>query len=141
MYEGVDILAFVLRKCDKCNSDIKFNFTQRIDSYNDISWCGGYRCTKCDDGVEIDGSGIIDDTLRNIILEQEGLWGLHLEKEIDKVEVIKIIRKALNLSIEEVKRIKNSIPGVIITGTNVEMKRLQLLLKIGGLRSEVVKMN
>lgn len=139
--KGANNLAFIERKCDKCGSNVKFNFTQRINSYNELSWSGGYICNKCNDAMEVDGVGIIDEPLRSAILDQEGLWGLLVEEKLDKIEFIKIIRNALNLNIKEIKRIKERIPGIVITGTNVEMQRLQLLLKIEGLMSEVVKVN
>jgi len=139
--KGYGILASIQETCDKCNSEVKFYFTQRIDSYNGLSWSGSFKCAKCNNSIEVDGIGELDDFLRDSIIEQEGLWGLQFGIVLDKVNAVRIIRKALNLTIEEVKKIKNRIPGIAIKGTNVEMQRLQLLLRIEGIISEVVRIN
>ncbi len=136
--EGVELPTIKI-KCDNCGKDIYFHYGQVINCDMELAWAGGYLCQFCGESIEVDGETIPIE-YREAILRNEGNWSLSLHISDNMVmKAIKIIRKAMELSMEETKYLKSNIPGTILKGTKVEMQRIQLLLHKEEIESEVVK--
>ncbi len=87
-------------------------------------------CPYCGTQIEEDGNDITPAEIQKAILEQEGTWLLDIEETGERVIlVLKILRKALNLSLYDAMKIKKTMPGKAIEGTKVEMNRLKQLLE------------
>ncbi|NSB29947.1 hypothetical protein [Clostridium saccharoperbutylacetonicum] len=89
---------------------------------------------------EVDGVDIPPE-LRNAIINQEGVWGLFINNSENSMSVIfSILRKELNLSLAEIASIRKKVPGVILTGTQIEMERLRGILSSTNMPVSVLKL-
>jgi len=128
----------VNRICNKCGKTVKFHFGQRITTSYELAWSGGFSCAVCFNSEEVDGIGKIDKELRGIIINEEGIWGLNIVlcgSELTKA--LSILRKLQNLTMDDLKVMKNLAPGTICNGTRIEMMRLQKVLLNKSIKSEV----
>ncbi|MFC7441979.1 hypothetical protein [Laceyella putida] len=57
----------------------------------------------------------------------------------DISSVLKVLRKALRLNMNEVKELKNHLDQALFSGTKMEMKRIQMLLNDHGVKAYVEK--
>lgn len=105
-----------------------------------LSWYISFRCDKCGKAQEIDGTSEIPDEIRNDILNQEGTWELKIEDKSKLSLVLSILRRELNLSLHDIIKIKKAMAEVVITGTKVEMERLDHILILNKIDACVVKM-
>jgi len=91
--------------------------------------------------VEEDGEGDMPAQYRSLLLDRQGSWGIYIGEMTDQfANILKVLRKALNRSIDELMQIKSRIPGILLTGTRYEMIRLQNMLAQEGLASSVVRL-
>jgi hypothetical protein len=107
-------------------------------AHNRLVWNGGYHCTHCNNEAEIDGFGHPPDEVRRVILAEEGAWELAIYEPNGRVmQAVKVLRQALALSLKESARLRDRIPGVVITGTYGEMEFLKLLLYEEGIEATI----
>jgi large subunit ribosomal protein L7/L12 len=124
-------MAVIVQSCLKCKHPIKMYVGQHVLSESlRLTWYKSYSCPYCGTQIEEDGNDITPAEIHKAILEQEGTWLLDIEETGERVIlVVKILRKALNLSLYDAMKIKKTMPGKAIEGTKVEMNRLKQLLE------------
>ncbi|HLY26740.1 MAG TPA: hypothetical protein VKQ72_10400, partial [Aggregatilineales bacterium] len=70
---------------------------------------------------------------------EQGEWALRVdEKRGRTATVLKILREELSLSVQETAKLKNLIPGIILSGTGTEMERVRLILMRQGITSVIL---
>jgi len=123
----------------KCGNTVTVHTGQQL--VNDrVYWGISYNCGICGYNIEADGSDITPEDIRKIILDSEGEWNLKIEEDVSKtVEILKVLKQALNLSMVNTLKLKKNIHGNIMNGTRVEMLRLQRLLDKHGISSKVTE--
>jgi hypothetical protein len=133
--------VLIKTKCSKCSNLIDMAVGQSIVTKYELGWWGAYKCPYCNNQVEMDGWGIPNDEIRNAIIELSGKWGLYVNEDNKrKTLAIRHLRHILNINLSEAASLLKSMPGTILSGTEVEMKRLQLLLENEGLKAKVEKL-
>jgi len=119
------------RICPKCGAEIESIATQAFDN-NGLVWSVGYSCPDCGDQLEEDGRDAPPEAVRTAILQQEGEWGLFLNAPEPHIAAgLILLRRSLRLSLPEAVKLKERLPGPVVTGTRVEMNRLAALLNAG----------
>jgi ribosomal protein L7/L12 len=88
--------------------------------------------------VELDDYGFPPNEIRQKIIDEEGEWELIIDpaKLKNKAEALKVLRQALNLSIEEISKLFKNMPN-IISGTKIEIQWLRQLLSNKGIESSI----
>jgi hypothetical protein len=129
----------MIQICEKCGNILNLNVGQNLIN-GKIVWFVSGKCSKCGFQIEQDGKNDTPDEVRNTILAQEGEWGLSInQKEVD-LKFLKVVRETFKISIDDLVKLKNNIPGIIFTGTKTEMERLQILLSSGGYDLTITKL-
>ncbi len=78
-------------------------------------------CEKCGMAMEEDDFGQLPEKLRNIVLKQDGKWGLNLIS--GKKSVIgKVIKEMKSMNIDEIFKLLKKVPGILFVGTRAEME-------------------
>jgi len=135
--ESRTIMASIRVTCSNCGQFINMHVGQHV-VHNRLVWNGGYHCTHCNNEVEIDGFGHPPDEVRRAILGEEGMWELAMYEPHERVtKAVKVLRQALDLSLQESAGLRDRIPGVVTTGTYVEMEFLKLLLYEEGIEATI----
>lgn len=134
-------MAFIIKPCSNCKKSIKMYVGQYFNDENSpVNWYISYSCPFCETEIEQDESGILPDEIKKAILAQEGTWILDVqEKERRAIIALKLIKKALNLSLDDAMKIKKSIPGEVIEGTKIEIKRIKQILDKHKLHCSAIK--
>lgn len=135
--DGSDMAIFQIT-CSNCKNSIEMNVGQNIIR-EVIGWYGCYECSNCGSAEEQDDTGIPDDSIREVILREEGLWQISTSDSKVKVKITKILRHALNLTMVELSQFLTNIPGTFITGTKTEMEWIQMLMTKEGVTVQVSK--
>lgn len=128
-------MAEILKICD-CGNECRAEVGQSFIS-GKLTWYLSYKCMSCGKATEIDGSGDIPVEVRQAILEKDGTWGLVIDNSNNISSVLKTLRKELNLSLQEVTKLKKLIPGIVLKGTKIEMARLKEVLYINNVMTSV----
>lgn len=124
--------------CGNCGQDVLMDVNQTIAYGNQLVWNGSYTCPHCGSQIEIDGGNDLPEEARNAILAEQGTWALSVsETKSHIVQVLKVLREALSLTMEVVATYKERIPGIVLTGTRAEMERLHRLLLAENFESSV----
>ena len=124
-------------QCDECQKTVIASIGQTVIN-SQLRWYLSYECPSCNSAIEMDDVGFPPDEVRQNILAEEGEWDLILkETELkNKAKLSKLIRQALNLSLQEVlQRLKN-LP-IITSGTRTEMQWLKQILAEESIDSSV----
>jgi hypothetical protein len=125
--------------CSHCGRDLVVNVGQSIFDER-LVWYASYCCSHCGLQVEEDGLDSPPDEIRRAILADKGEWTLIVHETGDRgILVLKILRIALNLSLDDVAKLRQLIPGCVSNGTRVEMEWLQILLSSEQLEASVSK--
>lgn len=125
--------------CPQCGRRIDYAVGESLYGTS-YAWWVAYRCTGCGAAMEGDGKLPLPDDLRQVLLEQEGEWALHMAPVgAQTVASMRVLRKALGLSITETSKLRARWPGVVATGTRGEMGRLHRLLVAEGLECSSVR--
>lgn len=125
--------------CEHCGRDAVVNASQSI--FNErLVWHTSYSCPHCGFQLEEDGFDSPPDEIRRAILADEGEWTLIVHETSSRVILaLKVLRKALNLSLDDVAKLRNLIPGSVSNGTRAEMERRRILLSSEQLQASVSK--
>ena len=95
-------------------------FRQHHDGVR-LLWYESTRCTDCGCAKESDDQGFPLDSIRNHLMASEGRWALHVDtNDSDRLKICKILHCDLDTTLEEVKRMKDRMPGIVYTGTKIE---------------------
>lgn len=124
-------MAVMRDMCANCGEKVDIHVKQYI--VNDtIAWSEAYSCTECGNEVVSDDWGEpTPNEVRKAILEQEGEWEFFVLKPVEnKAQILKNLRSALNLTLQEVSSLLKKIPGVLMVGTFQEMLLLKKLLAL-----------
>ena len=126
-------------KCDECQEIVAANIGQIVINLQ-LKWYLSYECQECNSTIELDDIGFLPDEIRQMILAEEAEWKLIVNKtEIkNRAKLLKVIRQALNLSLQEVSNLFKKFP-VLNSGTKTEMQWLQQILSQEGINSSVEK--
>jgi len=124
--------------CEHCGSDLVVNAGQSISNRR-LVWYRSYSCPDCGFQLEEDGFDSPPDEIRRVILADEGEWTLSVHETGSRaILTLKVLRKALNLSLDDVAKLRKHIPGSVCDGTRVEMEWLRILLSSEQLQASVV---
>lgn len=128
-------------KCNRCGNKMICNFGESISGYS-LKWYASYICDNCKNSMEVDGDNRLPDEFRDIVLREEGLYGLKVDfGGKDLVKVLSILRRYENLSFDTIMEIKKLAPGIIYNGTRKEIRRIQIILKDNLMNVEIEKLN
>jgi len=105
-----------------------------------LRWYLSFKCPCCGKANEVDGMDDIPIEIRDAILQQEGKWGLIIEDTNKTLSLLAILRKELNLSLNEIARLRKLIPGIVLTGTKIEMERLKEILSFNDISTSILKL-
>jgi len=105
-----------------------------------LRWYLSFKCPCCGKATQVDGMDDIPIEIRNAILQQEGKWGLIIEDVNKTPSLLAILRKELNLSLNEIAQLRKLIPGIVLTGTKIEMERLKEILSFNDISTSILKL-
>ena len=77
---------------------------------------------------EEDGIGMPPEWFRDHLIEKEGRWELIANDSTDKIIVVRVMRSEMALDMAHAAKLLKSLPGVIYTGTKVEVDWLRAKL-------------
>jgi DNA-directed RNA polymerase subunit RPC12/RpoP len=128
-------MANIYRPCISCGREIEMNVAQSVYDQK-LFWHISYACPYCGHQIEIDEDGIPPKDIRDPIIAAYGQYKL-IVQEINSKRIIamKVLRSALNLSLDEAMKLKKKIPGTVIIGTKAEVYRLQQILNDNNLNA------
>ncbi|ELS34455.1 MULTISPECIES: hypothetical protein [Pseudanabaena] len=128
-------------ECEDCGMVASLAIGQSINR-SKLGWYQSTRCENCGMGIEADDEGLPPKDIRNQIIELNGRWGLSiLVEDSQRLEVYKILRCALNITMEELRQMKQRMSDVVYTGTKTEMEWLCNRLSQFGIDSSVLPQN
>ena len=117
-------MVLIYGHCWECERAIQISVGQYI-SNQELVWYRSQNCPYCGNQLEEDGAGIPPEEIRQAILAIEGQYNLIVQETGSRAVVaIKLLRAALDLSLNEAMKLKSMMPGKTISGTKVEMERL-----------------
>lgn len=135
-------MALLRRPCPECGAVCVVGIGQTTLGGR-LYWSVGYRCESCGLMMEQDGADELPAGYREEVLRQDGEWALEVgsaEPRI-KVEVVRVLRESLGLSLADTKAYFGRIPGQVMTGTRAEMMYLKKLLNARGVDVEVRRLH
>lgn len=132
-------MAKVLKKCN-CGTTSLAEVGQSFISGR-LMWYLSFRCPCCGNATEIDGIEDMPIEIRDAIFQQDGKWGIAIEDSNKNSSVLAILKKALNLSMNEMVQLRRLIPGIVTTGTKTEMERLKEILSINNISTYILKID
>ena len=104
-----------------------------------LLWSESTRCTECGCAIESDDGGFPPDSIRQHLIASEGRWALHVDTNgPDRLKACKILHCDLDTTLEEVKRMKDRMPGIVYTGTKTEAEWLCCRLNDFGFSASVI---
>ncbi len=76
--------------------------------------------------MEADDDGFPPDPIRQHLIATGGCWALHVDVDgPDRLKACKVLHCDLGTMLEEVKRMRDRMPGVVYTGTTTEVEWLR----------------
>lgn len=131
-------MAVLERPCPRCGGVWEVGIGQYVDG-DRLVWSAGYHCKRCGQMMEEDGWGELPAEYREAVLRQDGEWALEVasaEPRI-KVEVVRVLRESLGLTVADSKPYFGRMPGQVMSGTQAEMMYLKKRLRARGVDVEV----
>jgi hypothetical protein len=104
--------------CHRCGKSGQLSFGE-----GGTGWWESFRCASCDYAYEADGRPPTPAKFRQVILREQGQWSLDAPS-MPTVELLKVLRGVLSLSLKELQQLRSRLPGQICEGTRFEMTRL-----------------
>ena len=121
--------------CPSCGQSATVQVVQAIGFENSLQWSEATVCQSCGYTVEADDMGFPPTQYRDSILKHEGVWCIRIEDVKSKVQVARVFRHSLDLSLGEGLKISKRIPGVVWSGTECEVDWLRNTLSEHGIDS------
>ena len=134
-------MAQIEYQCDSCKAMILTEVDQTaVDG--SLRWYLSYRCSNCGECVESDDTGLPPDEIREVIIQSDGLWEVHVDSEVNgKATIVKALRRILKWSLAEAAQALKGISGPVYIGTKVEAEWLQKQLISDDISSRIVSSN
>ena len=130
-------MAILTKACSMCDGVVTFTFGTMC-RHGELYWSGGEICSECNHTIEFNGRSAPSD-LRQIEIEQDGLFGLKCAKGVKLALFYQIIRKYFGLSINDIrKQAPNN--RILYQGTKAEVDLIKHHSVTEGLVCEVVKL-
>ena len=87
-----------------------------------LVWSESTSCSNCGYALEADADGFPPLQIRNWLIENHGRWALSVNTTgAERLKPCKILHCDLNTTLDEVKTMKDRMPGIVYTGTQREM--------------------
>ena len=99
-----------------------------------VAWHRAWSCPHCGLQIEEDGWET-PEPIRQALFDAEGRWTLQLEGDSPAAESLKVIRDVLDLSMDDIKRIRDDPSRPLYTGTRTEVAWLHGRLTAAGLQA------
>ena len=84
-------MAIFIKECE-CGQSVSVSVGNRIRD-NTLWWFQSYHCIKCGKTFEMDSKDEIPFELEQLMLKQDGAYGLYLENSKDRLKVEYLIKK------------------------------------------------
>ena len=120
------------------------NYLETGDIMQSLLGNGPYLVNKFDNTIQQLGTYCWEDSLgeyeKELKPEIRGNYGLYVECEIDeKLQVLKVIREVMNLSLSETSKVKANLPGVVLEGGYYQLYRPLSQLEEQGIQVTIQK--
>jgi hypothetical protein len=133
-------MAVVHGQCPRCAIAIAFSVGQTVQNGR-IEWFRSYHCPACNLQIEEDGIDETPPEIREAILNVEEKWAIEVDSiDHQKAAAMKVIRELLKLSLTEISVLRKQIPGKLVEGTQLEMGRIETLLRSAGISCRALPM-
>jgi hypothetical protein len=109
-----------LNVCPKCGSAVNAVIGQHVWPDDRLAWSRSNACGACGVTTEEDGSGEPPATIRQLLLEKEGTWGMLLSKSSDKLSAVAMLRKLFEFDLKAATALLRSPSLELWRGTQVE---------------------
>jgi hypothetical protein len=107
------------KTCPNCSKPAIFDFNEKIVG-DKLFWSASLTCPACGYAVEMDDKGSLPEHLRSQVIAEEGLWELEISSE--DTYTLKTIHQVMQISIDELAKLKKQIPCVVYQGTENELR-------------------
>lgn len=126
-----------MRKCEICGAGLEVRFGQSANHWTfGLGWWSSYRCPECGNAAEADGGADMPDALRQMIIEEEGLWIAELAPGTTlDAHILRAIRGVLSLTMEQVSALKRAGTTTLTSGTRAEMEQIKSDLAKRGVKA------
>jgi hypothetical protein len=104
-----------MARCDQCGQPVEQSFGE-----GGLGWHASLYCPSCGNRQAADGHLPMPAEFRQIILQDQGEWVLEATM-VPSVEMLKVLREVLHLSLSEVQQLRVQLPGEVARGTKYEM--------------------
>lgn len=95
-----------------------------------MDYWASFHCRACGSTYEEDGQGL-PDALRDAITARDGEWVLEVRTP-PSVSLLKALREIGNLSLSELQALRAQLPGILLQGTECEVRWERALLEHHG---------
>lgn len=121
--------------CPQCGRQHTVKIYQVV-IHKTLRWSESINCPKCGLQSEADGRGFPPPEIREHLLRTGGAWCVQVTEYPSKVALLRVLRENLKLSLNEVKRISDNLPGMVFLGTYGEATWLhELIGQVGAIGS------
>lgn len=131
-------MAIFIEECE-CGQSVSVSVGNRIHD-NTLWWFQSYHCIKCGKTFEMDSKDEISVELEQLILKQDGAYGLYLENSKDRIKVEYLIKKTMPSKIKKCELFLEKKADEIIIGTENEVLLIKKTLESKGISSYVVQL-
>jgi hypothetical protein len=127
--------------CPDCGGSCLVTFGQNYAG-STLVWSQSISCQNCGFAIESDDSGFPPEPIRQYLISLNGRWGLHVTTDgPERLSACKILHCDLNTTLDEVKKMKDRIPGIVYTGTQAETDWMCNRLREFGFSSSIEKVD
>lgn len=110
-------------RCDQCGRPARLWFGE-----GGRGWYESFHCPSCGNCYEADGGTPAPEEYRQAIIAADGEWALEATAP-PSIPLLKALREALSLSLDEARDMKRRLPGELRRGTRYEMEKLLAALR------------
>ena len=128
-------MAVVIEACPRCGADARVSVHEHMRRGIGRAWSRSVRCEACGLTQEADSGGALPDAYRAHVLAEEGAWELVVPGSDDRRKVASVARDAFDLGVQAAVRFARVVPGVVLSGTPVEVAWFGYLLAQQGVVS------
>lgn len=119
--------TLVREPCSTCRGVAEVWVVERVRLDGELEWSLGTICSRCGAAVEADAVGEVTEPYRSALLRQDGVWEV-IVCEVPRVQLARVARELFELSVGDAAGWARAAPGVVLTGTRGEARRLQIVL-------------
>jgi hypothetical protein len=127
--------------CPDCGANSNTNFSQEFFKHL-LVWSASTSCTQCDFTEEATGEGFPPLPIRNWFIRTHGRWALSVHAtDAERLKACKILHCDLSSTLDEVKKMKDRIPGIVYSGTHAEMAWLVSRIRQFGFDGSAIRVD